>query len=127
MIGGEGGTVFDWPDPVPTTLEDVLAVIDRFVGSGLPEGPSELAYELEHLRPVLDKLELRFSRTAGRFSQSSYWDEEGYISPYQWIRLNCKMGGGAAGQRITVGQKADSLPASVEALERGEIGSRTSA
>ena len=32
------------------------------------------------------------------------------------------MGGGAAGQRITVGQKADSLPASVEALERGEIG-----
>ncbi|MEA2683256.1 MAG: hypothetical protein QOK05_1584 [Chloroflexota bacterium] len=32
------------------------------------------------------------------------------------------MGGGAAGQRITVGQHAESMPQSVEALKRGEIG-----
>jgi len=65
---------------------------------------------------------LKFSRTAAVFAQGRHWDDEGFVSPYQWIRLNCKMGGGAAGQRITVGENTQSLPRSIEAMEAGEIG-----
>ncbi|MFN2462349.1 MAG: DUF222 domain-containing protein [Candidatus Dormibacteria bacterium] len=67
-------------------------------------------------------VELRFSQTAGRFAQSRYWDDEGFISPYQWTRVTCKIGGGSAGQRINVGQQSASMPKSIAALEAGEIG-----
>jgi len=38
------------------------------------------------------------------------------------VRLNCKVGGGAAGQRITVGEHAESISRSIEAMKAGEIG-----
>ena len=128
MIGIETGTAPGIMAPGTmalterVTLDELRAAIRGFLATDVPEGPSEKAHELEHLRKDLDLLELRFSRTAGAFALTRYWEDEGFISPYQWVRLNCKMGGGAAGQRITVGLKADSLPAAVEALESGEIG-----
>ena len=122
MIGGQGGLDSHPVEPVPGTLGHVLAAIDAYAARHVPAGPSEVADELVHLRQGIDRLELRFSRSAGRLAASSHWDDEGFISPYQWIRVTCKMGGGAAGQRITVGQHQESLTQSTAALERGEIG-----
>jgi hypothetical protein len=39
-----------------------------------------------------------------------------------WIRLNCHVGGGAAGDRVAVGEQLGYMPESAEAMAGGEIG-----
>jgi hypothetical protein len=76
-------------EPIPGTLEHVLSAIRAYTAAEIPNGPSAVAHELRHLRQGIDNLEFRFSQGAGRFADSSYWDDQGFVSPYQWIRLTC--------------------------------------
>lgn len=57
---------------------------------------SHLALLLIGLRRQIDLLELEFSRVAAAYAETDHWDEEGSISPIDWIRFNCHMTHNAA-------------------------------
>src|ERR1700736_630130 len=82
----------------------------------------QLGAELVRLRHVVDLLEVEFAKLACRFAETDEWDDGGFYSPIHWIRVNYHLGGGAASDRITVGEQLDQLPLSAAALEEGGIG-----
>src|SRR3984893_11266536 len=82
---------------------------------------AQLGEELVGLRHVVDLLEVEFAKLSGRFAETDEWDGGGFYSPIHWIRVNCHLGGGAASDRITVGEQLDKLPLSAAALEEGGI------
>ena len=82
----------------------------------------QLGAELVGLRHLVDLLEVEFAKLASRFAETDEWDDGGFYSPIHWIRVNCHLGGGAASDRITVGEQLDQLPLSSVALEEGGIG-----
>src|ERR1700694_4230796 len=82
----------------------------------------QLGAELVALRHQVYLLEVEFAKLACRFAETDEWDDGGFYSPIHWIRVNCHLGGGAASDRITVGEQFDQLPLSSVALEEGGIG-----
>jgi len=115
---GEGGA-----SPGVLPLDDLAAAIERFTGSPRVDRTSDaLADELTQLRHLIDHLEVRFSQTAAEFAQTNAWEDWGSVSPIQWIRYECKMGGGAAADRVCVGEQLARLPLSSQALADGQIG-----
>jgi len=104
-------------------VADLLAAIDRF--RARPKGirePAELAAELKGIRHGQDLLELDFSETVAEFSRTEEYEEQGSVSPIDWIRHHCRMSSSAVWGSMAVGLHAASLPRSVEAVENGEIG-----
>jgi hypothetical protein len=67
-------------------------------------------------------LALLMSGLAAKLTDSGAWDEDGYTTPIQWLREEAKLPTGVACQHVSVGLSLASVPRSVEALERGEIG-----
>jgi len=108
--------------PTSEAIRELAAAVDRFCTSPVPESPEAIGWELVHLRHQCDRLELEFSRRAAAFAATDEYDQQGSISPIHWIRHHCHMGGGAAADRIAVGELAGSLPQSVHAAESGDIG-----
>jgi len=118
MAVGEGGA-----SPGVLPLDDLAAAIERFTGLPRVDRTSDaLADELTQLRHLIDHLEVRFSQTAAEFAQTNAWEDWGSVSPIQWIRYECKMGGGAAADRVCVGEQLARLPLSSQALADGQIG-----
>ncbi len=60
--------------------------------------------------------------SAAAFATTDEYDQQGSVSPIDWIRHQCHIGGGAAADRVAVGQLASALPESVHATVDGEIG-----
>jgi len=118
VVVGEGGA-----SPGVLPLDDLAAAIERFTGSPrVDRTPDALADELTQLRHLIDHLEVRFSQTAAEFAQTNAWEDWGSVSPIQWIRYECKMGGGGAADRVCVGEQLARLPLSSQALADGQIG-----
>ncbi len=74
------------------------------------------------LRHEIDLLELGFSRLAARFARTDHYDQEGSVSPIDWIRVNCHMTSNAVADRLAVGQRMLELPESLVDLYAGRIG-----
>ena len=85
-------------------LAELLAAIDRFrQRPKTNRQPQELAGELKGIRHATDLLELEFSQTAAAFSKTEEYDEEGSVSPIDWIRHQCRMSTGAVWNSLAVG------------------------
>jgi len=100
----------------------LAAAIDRFCERMRPASPEDLSYELIHLHRQRDRLDLEFSKSAVAFATTDEYDAQGSVSPIHWIRLNCHMGGGAAADRVAVGECLEQIPESVDAMAKGDIG-----
>jgi Domain of unknown function (DUF222) len=81
-----------------------------------------LAERLIGLRNSIDLLELEFSRIAGDFAQTEEYDQQGFDSPISWLKENCHMSGGAAADRVCVGEQRERLADSLAAVAEGTIG-----
>ncbi len=104
-------------------MAELLSAIDRFrQRPKTNRQPAELAAELRGIRHGQDLLELEFSETTAAFSKTEEYDEQGSVSPIDWIRHHCRMSSGAVWNSLAVGQHLDKLPRSVEAVESAEIG-----
>src|SRR2546421_269300 len=77
---------------------------------------------LIRLRQQIDLLELAFSRLASNCESSDYYEDEGFTSPINWIRVNCHMNAGAVADRIAVGDCMDQLPESLQSVNAGDVG-----
>jgi hypothetical protein len=104
-------------------ITELLGAIDRFrQRPKTNRQPAELAADLRGIRHCQDLLELEFSQTTAAFSKTEEYDEQGSVSPIDWIRHHCRMSSGAVWASLAVGQHLDDLPHSIEAVESGEIG-----
>ena len=107
---GEGGTA---PNP---GLARLFADLADFV-----PGP-DCRQDLVQMALVRHRLDLLMSEMAATLVDSGIWDEDGYTTPIQWLREEAKLPAGVACQHVGVGLSLGSVPRSVEALARGEIG-----
>jgi len=87
----------------------------------VPAGEA-IGSQLISLRHVIDHLEVQFSRLAVEFHKTDWWDDEGFNSSGDWIRLNCRMTSNAVWDRLRVGERLDDLTQSTAAMESGDIG-----
>src|SRR6202163_4206335 len=85
--------------------------------------PNDLLRErlIQHRRAI-DLQEIAFAREAAEFAAGDAWDEDGSVSAIDWIRFNCHMNAGAAGNSIAVGEMLERMPESHQAVVDGEIG-----
>src|ERR1700686_4115274 len=85
--------------------------------------PNDLLRErlIQHRRAI-DLQEIAFAREAAEFAAGDAWDEDGSVSAVDWLRFNCHMNAGAAGNSIAVGEMLERLPESHQAVVDGEIG-----
>src|SRR5207245_282942 len=109
-------------NPMSPAIAALAAAIDIFYARERAGSPEAAGWELTHLRHQCDRLDLEFSRSAATFAATDEYDAQGFVSPIHWIRHKCHMGGGAAADRIAVGELAQCLPQSIQATEDGEIG-----
>src|SRR6266567_3051157 len=92
------------------------------VGGIAPRLGAVIAEELIRRRQKIDQDELEFSRLAAVFAETDEYDEQGFDSPISWIKTNCHMTGGAAADRICVGEQVQRLERSSAAMAAGGIG-----
>jgi hypothetical protein len=91
-------------------------------GGIAPRAGETIAAELIRRRQKINQDELEFSVLSAQFAQTDEYDWQGFDSPVAWIKANCHLSGGAAGDRICVGQQLASLDQSSLAMADGEIG-----
>src|ERR1700694_4821501 len=83
---------------------------------------AEEADELKQIFRQLDLLLLRAAGVAARFAAKAYYEEQGFVSPIEWIRFECHQTSTAAADVIAVGENLERLPQTVQAVLDGEIG-----
>src|SRR5438876_5204949 len=103
-------------------LSSLIAEIERFCASPSPVGGDQLAADLREVARGRNLLDLKFSEMAAAFAQTDQYDAEGCISPIHWMRLNCHMTGGAAADRVVVGERVASMSQCIDAMVSGEVG-----
>jgi hypothetical protein len=74
------------------------------------------------VRHQIDLLELRFAQLFSDFITSSQWEDEGFSSPVDWVRVNCHMQKAAVWHHSAVAEALPKLPQSVDSMAAGEIG-----
>ena len=104
-------------------VSDLLLAVERYRSRPAVElSGAQIGAELVQLRHAIDLVEVEFAKLSGRFAETTEWDDGGFFSPIHWVRVNCHLGGGAAADRIAVGEQLVALPVSAAALEEGGIG-----
>jgi len=107
------------PQDELTRLE---AAVDRFFAQPVPKDGPALACYLERVQRVNDRLLIKSSEAGAAFAETDHYDEHGFCSPLHWMRVNLHLTGGAASDRIAVGQQLSKIPESHQSLLEGEIG-----
>ncbi len=92
------------------------------VGCGGEVSGAELGERLTRLAFAADMINLEFAKVAAAFAETDEYDEQGFDSPIAWIKANCHLSGGAASDRVCVGEQLERLGESVAAVNLGEIG-----
>ena len=106
----------------PDELALLEAAVDRFCQAPLPEDGPGLASFLQRVQRVSDRVAVKFSQGAAAFAETDEYENQGSVSPMHWIRVNCHLTGGAAGDRLAVGEQLQSIPESHQSMVEGEIG-----
>jgi Domain of unknown function (DUF222)/HNH endonuclease len=105
-----------------SALERLVEAIRVVRARPIPEVPDAMRTELVGLRSAIDLLEVQFSLVASAFASTDEGEWQGYVSPIQWMRVECGMTAGAAWKAVCVGDQAPALPLSLEAVEAGPLG-----
>src|SRR3989440_2160477 len=98
--------------------------------SGLKDLPSWLAQQpagqlgevIIKGREIIDRTEAVAADATRRFEKAGGYKADGFLGMVPWLRVNGKLSGGAAAERVEVARQLKALPRTVEALTRGEIG-----
>ena len=98
------------------------AAVERFYAQPVPQDGPALTSYLTRVQWMSDRLSVKSSQAAAAFAETEEYDNQGFVSPIHWIRINCHMTGGAAADRVAVGQQLENIPESHQSLLAGEIG-----
>src|SRR5258708_14655325 len=83
---------------------------------------AEEAAELKLFFGDVDLLLLGAAGVAARFAAKPYYEEQGFVSPIEWIRFECHQTSTAAADVIAVGENLERLSQTVQAVRDSEIG-----
>ena len=100
----------------------MLATQDAWPSSSAHLTNDERRERLREKAHVIDLQLLSFAQEAAEFATTDAWEEDGSVSPTDWIRFNCHMTSVTAGDLIAVGENLSRLPGSVGAIFEREIG-----
>src|SRR5205814_8924887 len=103
--------------------------LDRIM-SGLKDLPSWLAQQpagqlgevIIKGRAIIDRTEAVAADATRRFEKAGGYKADGFLGMVPWLRVNGKLSGGAAAERVETARQLKALPRTEEALTRGEIG-----
>jgi len=103
--------------------------LDRIM-SGLRDLPAWLADQpsgqlgavIIKSREIIDRTEAISADATRRFEKAGGYKADGFVGMIPWLRVNGKLSGGAAAERVEVARQLNQLPRTEEALARGEIG-----
>src|SRR5438105_4815771 len=103
--------------------------LDRIM-SGLKDLPSWLAEQpagqlgevIIKGREIIDRTEAVAADATRRFEKAGGYKADGFLGMVPWLRVNGKLSGGAAAERVETARQLKELPRTEEALARGEIG-----
>lgn len=82
----------------------------------------ELGYVIIQNRALIDRLEAANAEAIRRFEKSGGYRADGSPGIVPWMRVNGKLTGAAAAERVETARQLGGLPKTEEALARGEIG-----
>src|ERR1051326_7174416 len=82
----------------------------------------ELGPSLIALRHEIDLAELEFARMAAQFASTGEFEDDGSVSPVDWIRFNCHMTSTAAANSVAVGESLGQLEKSMLGVMNGALG-----
>ena len=99
----------------------MLATQDVCAITAVDSTADDLRERLIRKRHVIDLMELSFAQEAAEFAATDAYEEDGFVSPIDWIRINCHMTSNAAADRVAVGQHTE-LEQTVEAMAYGQVG-----
>jgi hypothetical protein len=99
----------------------MLATQDVCAIAPIDSGVGDLRERLIRKRHVIDLMELSFAQDAAEFAATDAYEEDGFLSPIDWIRINCHMTSNSAADRVAVGQHSE-LEQTVEAMADGQVG-----
>jgi hypothetical protein len=110
------------PERLASQVARFVEAVERFCAAPIRTSGPELSFDMRELSRCRDLLEIKFSEMAAAFATTDEYDLDGSVSPIHWIRHQCHMGGGAAADRVAVGEQIRNMPESAEAVAGGEIG-----
>ena len=102
-------------------IEGLLRAVTAVAEEGMPETPAALRDQLVRLRQGCDRLEVQFALLASAFAATPEHEWQGCVSPIQWLRLECGMAAAAAWKAVCVGEQAEVLPESLDAVASGTL------
>jgi uncharacterized protein DUF222/HNH endonuclease len=73
-------------------------------------------------REIIDRTEAVTAEATRRFEKAGGYKADGFLGMVPWLRVNGKLSGGAAAERVETARQLRELPRTEEALARGEIG-----
>ncbi|HXJ48652.1 MAG TPA: DUF222 domain-containing protein [Candidatus Acidoferrum sp.] len=81
-----------------------------------------IAEELRREYHARDLRDLYIAQLAAEFATRELYDYDGFVSPIDWIRFNCRVTSGAAANSVAVGETLHRMPESARAVDEGRIG-----
>src|SRR3979411_912201 len=83
---------------------------------------SRVAQKLQQVLHQTDLLQLQAARLAAQFAATEEYDDQGFATPIDWIRLKCHLTSNVAADLIAVGKNLERMPGSRQAVSNSEIG-----
>ncbi|HXO58926.1 MAG TPA: hypothetical protein VN834_03915, partial [Candidatus Acidoferrum sp.] len=91
----------------------------RDLPSWLAEQPSgQLGAVIIKSREISDRTEAISADATRRFEKAGGYKADGFVGMIPWLRVNGKLSGGAAAERVEVARQLNELPRTEEALAR---------
>jgi hypothetical protein len=100
----------------------MIAAPSEWFSSAQDKTAQEVVEGLSRQAHAEDLQALSFSMNAALVAASDAWIGQGYASPIEWVRRDCKMTGGEVADRMCVGLQAAAIRESIDALISGDIG-----
>src|SRR5438552_3817382 len=105
-----------------TPLERILSGLRDLPGWAAEQPASQLGPVIIKGREVIDRTEAVTAEATRRFEKAGGYKADGFLGMVPWLRVNGKLSGGAAAERVETARQLTALPRTEEALTRGEIG-----
>jgi hypothetical protein len=104
--------------------EEFGAALTRFIARtrNAECAPAGVADALIRKQRFIDVLRLDLARDAAHFADTDEWERQGSTTPITWLTNTCHMTPGDAAAAVCVGDHADALGCSLEAMDAGSVG-----
>jgi hypothetical protein len=105
-----------------TPLERIMSGLKALPGWLAEQPAGQLGEVIIKSREIIDRTEAVAADATRRFEKAGGYKADGFVGIVAWLRVNGKLSGSAAAERVEVAHQLKELPRTEEALTRGEIG-----